>query len=204
MPCRNHPEYIGRIDRCARCRRSFCRDCLVSLDGNSLCAGCKHEHVADLLSGIMPGAIELAPFGRRVLALMIDQTLITIVAYALMVPLTLLTGMLTAVAGGSRAGGVVMGLMIVMIYGIFFSVPIIYEGLMLQFRGQTLGKMALGIKVVTPDGGDIRARQAWTRGLWRLIFGACLAFDYIVALATQERTCIHDLLSSTRVARVRY
>jgi uncharacterized protein DUF4339/RDD family protein len=35
-------------------------------------------------------------------------------------------------------------------------IPSIYEGLMVGKFGATLGKMALGLKVVTPDGGKIR------------------------------------------------
>ena len=46
----------------------------------------------------------------------------------------------------------------------------LYEGLMLSSRGQTLGKMAVGIKVVTPEGQEIGAGQAWSRALVRQVF----------------------------------
>jgi uncharacterized RDD family membrane protein YckC len=73
---------------------------------------------------------------------------------------------------------------------------------MLQRRGQTLGKMALRIKVVTPDGGDISPGQAWGRAVLKLALGTCMGIDYLPALFTRERTCLHDMIVKTRVVRV--
>jgi uncharacterized RDD family membrane protein YckC len=79
--------------------------------------------------------------------------------------------------------------------------PVVYEGFMLQKRGQTLGKMALGLKVVTPDGGEISRGQAWARPALRLVLGTCMIIDYLAALVTRERTCLHDMIVKTRVVR---
>jgi uncharacterized RDD family membrane protein YckC len=84
------------------------------------------------------------------------------------------------------------------------AMMMVYEGLMLAARGQTLGKMALGIKVVTPEGRDISPGQAWGRSLLRQIFFSYLSLvNYLPAAFTKQRTCLHDLIAKTRVIRVR-
>ena len=40
MQCRNHPASAA-VDRCTGCAESFCKNCLVNLDGQNYCGGCK-------------------------------------------------------------------------------------------------------------------------------------------------------------------
>jgi uncharacterized RDD family membrane protein YckC len=81
---------------------------------------------------------------------------------------------------------------------------LVYEGLMLSSRGQTLGKMATGIKVVTAEGRDISAGQAWGRAALRQVFFSYFALiNYLPALFTKQKTAIHDLACKTRVVRTR-
>jgi uncharacterized RDD family membrane protein YckC len=85
-------------------------------------------------------------------------------------------------------------------------VNLLYEGMMLQARGQTLGKMALGIKVVTPDGEDISPGQAWGRALVRVIFNALQYIslvNYLPAFFSQEKKTVHDSVAKTRVVNWR-
>src|ERR1043166_3448578 len=82
----------------------------------------------------------------------------------------------------------------------FGALYIAYEALMLGARGQTLGKMAMKIKVVRPDGTAISKGQAWGRSFMRQILASCLSiFNYLPAFFTKERTCLHDLVANTRV-----
>jgi uncharacterized RDD family membrane protein YckC len=75
---------------------------------------------------------------------------------------------------------------------------------MLSSRGQTLGKMAVGIKVVTPEGQEIGAGQAWARALVRQVFFSYFALvNVLPALFTKQRTAVHDLAAKTRVVRFR-
>lgn len=199
MACPAHPTVGFPLERCARCDGEFCRDCVVFLRDRPYCMACKHEQVRDLLSGIMPGALDLASTGRRFAGLWIDSFITTMAAYALIIPLVLVFGM--ASAGGAESGAPV--LMMLIMYPILLGAPVIYEGLMLARRGQTLGKMAVGIKVVTPEGGDLSRGQAWGRAALKLVLGSCMGIDYLPAFLTRERTCLHDLMVKTRVVRVR-
>jgi uncharacterized RDD family membrane protein YckC len=86
----------------------------------------------------------------------------------------------------------------------FAAVVVVYEALMLKARGQTLGKMAVGIRVVTPDGAPISAGQAWGRAVLRQVFFSYFALiNYLPALFTKQRTCLHDMIVKTRVVRTR-
>ena len=86
----------------------------------------------------------------------------------------------------------------------------LYEGAMLTLCGQTLGKIALGVRVVTPDGGDPGAARAWLRAAVRGAFGAGMYYlfpllavlamvDYVPAFLGGERKALHDRVAGTRV-----
>ncbi len=75
-------------------------------------------------------------------------------------------------------------------------------------RGRTLGKLAMGLRVVRDDGGPIRFRHALVRGLagffvdfWALgLLGAVAVF---VSLSSAKGKRIGDLLAGTIVVRER-
>jgi uncharacterized RDD family membrane protein YckC len=198
MACPNHPALETGLAPCVRCSERFCADCLVWLRGAAYCAACKAEQVRDLMSGIVPGALELASIGRRLVAQWLDGFITAAAAYALVIPLAF---GIVAAGAGKRGEGLSVVLAFIM-YPIFFAVPVVYEGLMLRRRGQTVGKIALGVKVVTPSGADISSGQAWGRAVLKLILGSCMGIDYLFAFVSREKTCLHDLIAKTRVVRV--
>lgn len=104
--------------------------------------------------------VRVARVGSRVLALMIDivmqAVLFLTLAFTLLVIFAFAANMRFADTALLRALGIV--LMIVVLIGY----PAVSETL---FRGRTLGKAALGLRVVRDDGGPIRFRHALTRSL---------------------------------------
>jgi len=200
MACAHHPEVETGLERCERCAGTFCADCFVVLRDRAYCAACKIELVRDLRSGIVPGALALATTGRRLLGVWLDGFVTTLAAYAvlipLMIPLIALSG-----PGAREPGGLQIALTLLM-YPVLLGIPLVYEALMLKRSGQTLGKMAVGVKVVTPEGLQISRGQAWARAAIKVILGSCLGIDYLPALFTRERTCFHDMIARTRVIRL--
>lgn len=199
MPCANHPEVEDGLAYCSGCGQRLCRDCVVELSGYLLCADCKVERIRDIVSGVDPTTQDLATTGRRLLALIIDGLVTNI-------PLQIIsTGLARAVAAGfgPEMGPLVMIplqlFMIVFVYGAKMT----YEGLMLQFGGQTVGKMAMGIKVVTPQGGKTSAGQAWLRAFLRQILYIIWFVNYLTVFFTRDRLCIHDMVARTRVVNWR-
>ena len=197
MACLNHPAVNVGLVRCRRCGQTFCRSCVVALRAQYYCARCKTDQLRDIQSGTEAGVLELATVGRRFGAQWVDGTLFGI----LFVPVWIM--MFGGLSARQAQPDVSVGLTALLtIAGA--ALLFVYEGLMLSSRGQTLGKMAVGIKVVTPEGRDITAGQAWGRALVRQVFFSYFAlFNYLPALFTKQRTAVHDLAAKTRVVRCR-
>jgi uncharacterized RDD family membrane protein YckC len=201
MPCAHHPEIETGLERCERCGGEFCPDCFVVLRDRALCAACKVEHVRDLRSGIVPGMLDLASIGRRFLGVWLDGFVTGLASYALILPIMIPLALTPPSSRRSDPGIMPMVLSLLM-YPVLLGLPLVYEGFMLQRRGQTLGKMAMGLKVVTPEGHDIGKGQAWGRAALKVLLGSCMGIDYVPAFFTRERTCFHDMIARTRVVRL--
>jgi len=203
MGCAHHPDVEAGLERCERCGAEVCPDCFVVLRDRTLCAACKVEYVHDLRSGIVPDALELAGVGRRLLGVWLDGFITALFSYAVLIPLFLAVGTASAPGGPGGGPGVVPDAFLLVVYPLFLGIPFVYEAVLLQRRGQTVGKMAVGLRVVTPEGKDIGTGQAWGRAAVKVLLGSCMGIDYIPALFTRERTCFHDMIARTRVVRVR-
>jgi uncharacterized RDD family membrane protein YckC len=194
MLCRNHVDVSEGVRRCARCQSPFCSDCLVTIQGRDYCAVCKTEQVMDVRSGTVVGVLPLASIGRRFAAMIIDNILCAIAAGILAIPIVMVgvtTGGMTDEATGFTFFAVIA--IVVFAY-------VAYEAIMLSKRGATLGKMAMKVRVVRPDGSDVSTGQAWGRAISRIVMVHVLALlNYGAAVVTKEKTCLHDMLAKTRV-----
>ena len=190
MNCTNHPETSESLRYCSRCGRAFCPDCLIELQGMSLCAACKNEQMLDLRSGTTgPLSFDLASVGRRWAALIVDRLLFVLTAGAFFAASFLFTKKDDDIAFGFLGAA-----------ALAYFAYVTYDALMVRRTGQTLGKRLLKIRVVRADGQPVRTGQAWGRALTRAVAVHVLTFvNYLPALFTQERTCVHDLLAGTRV-----
>jgi len=194
--CKNHPEVLDGLNGCAGCGFSFCPDCLVELKGRRFCAGCKVNAVKDIQSGVDGTGLQLAGIGPRFVAHLIDMFVtfgifgIFMVAFGLIMAVTKPdpNSVVPAMAG--------CGIYVLVLGGIFG-----YHAMMLSSKGQTLGKMAMKIKVVTPEGGPISAGQAWIRTLVWFLLQNCW-ITYIPAFFNKEKMTIHDMAAKTRVVRL--
>ncbi|MBB6376629.1 putative RDD family membrane protein YckC [Pseudonocardia eucalypti] len=90
--------------------------------------------------------------------------------------------------------------------GVFVGYPVTMETLT---RGRTLGKMAMGLRVVREDGGPIRFRQALARGLGGLIVdfgvasGSTGVIGVLTSLLSERGRRVGDMLAGTLVVRER-
>lgn len=194
MPCVNHPLVEEPLTRCSRCGRDFCPDCHVRIGGLPYCAPCKEERILDLRSGVTDTS-NLASLARRAAAILLDFTLLWIP----FIPVAALVSR-TLTADSTPEMILLLSQQLSLSIG-YLVASILYEGLMVAHGGQTLGKKALKIKVVTPEGNDLTRGQAWGRAVMRQLLGMvpCIGiFDYLAAFG-EERTCIHDLAARTRV-----
>ena len=210
-PCPNHPLVTHGLGACGRCGQAFCGDCLVQLGGLLTCAGCKLGRLSELRSGTADLELQLAGRGRRFTAASLDSLLFLGPWFALYVSGLLYSygphfGRAPSAAELARAGihqqrGVWLP---VLCSFLLLFCGVLYEAWMLAARGQTLGKMAVGIKVVTPQGGDIRAGQAWVRALSGTLM-ALVYLNYVddLFIFTPRRRTLHDRLAKTVVVKWR-
>jgi uncharacterized RDD family membrane protein YckC len=81
-----------------------------------------------------------------------------------------------------------------------FLIHIGYKGLMVWRWGATVGKMAVGIKVVTPTGEKLSLGRAVGRAAADLINGFLCSLTYImIAVDEPEKRGLHDHIAGTRV-----
>ncbi len=196
MPCKNHVDELEGVLPCTRCGESYCGDCLVTIHGRPFCASCKSEQVLDIQSGV-GSELRLATIGRRLAARFLDGGIFW-GTWFVGVMLT------AAFLDAARRSGPESFLATFLITGaLVFLGLIAYDAIMISVRGQTLGKMALRIKVVRPDGSPVSAGQAWGRALMRGVMIHILGLvNYIPAFVTKQKTCIHDLVANTRVVNL--
>lgn len=141
--------------------------------------------------------VRLARMPSRALAAALDAMLQGIVLGVL---ISLLVAFLEEASPALAAGTVVVTLVVVLI-----GYRLVMETLT---RGQTLGKMALGLRVVRDDGSAIRFRHALVRTLlWLFVdfapwFACCPGI--VASLMNKQGKRIGDMLAGTVVIRERH
>ena len=138
--------------------------------------------------------VPCARFPSRLLALLIDMT----------IQVTLVVGVLLAIgaAGVHLSAASLAAVLVTALVVIIVGYPAAFETLT---RGRTLGKMALGLRVVSDDGGPERFRQALVRALAAIveiwIFTGAPAL--ICSLLSAEGKRLGDLFAGTFVIQER-
>lgn len=128
--------------------------------------------------------VPLASWGRRAAASILDWIVVI--------------GALTFMPAGELLFGTVLG---------FLLLPVLYHWLMVGAWGQTLGKMALGVRVVhAADAGRIGYPRALGRVacIWMLgIFVVPLLLAYLWPLWDERNQTLYDKVVDTVVVKVR-
>jgi uncharacterized RDD family membrane protein YckC len=151
--------------------------------------------VTDLVTGeAVVLELRLAKLASRLLSLLIDL----IVQGVLLVVGLLVIGGVAGSADDAAAAAIVLVFLVLVIVGY----PVAFETLT---RGRTLGKMALGLRVVRDDGGPIRFRHALVRAMAAVIeiWITAGAVALVVSLASSQGKRLGDFLAGTVVVRER-
>jgi len=190
---------------CSECGRPYPSNQLVMIGNAAVCAQCKPLYLQRVREGGQGiGVRRYGGFWIRFVALFIDSVIISIVSAIINIPLVLLMGLGSAGAianlgSGSTAGlGLFMGLYGVLIL-INLAIGIGYYVYFVSSRGATLGKQALGLKIIRTDGGPISPGLALGRYLCYMIDGIILYIGFIMAGFDPEKRALHDRICDTRV-----
>jgi uncharacterized RDD family membrane protein YckC len=152
--------------------------------------------VSDLVTGeAVPLEMRLAKVPSRGLAILLDWALLA----AIGIPLAIALGSVVSIADPALQA--TLGLL--GFIGLFIGIPVLVETLS---RGRSLGKLALGLRVVRDDGGPVRFRHALTRGLAGIFVDFLLtsgAGAIICSLLNERGKRVGDILAGTVVVRER-
>lgn len=159
----------------------------------------------------MSGGWRLSGWWRRVVAHVIDWVVISLLG-------AVFFAIFAAIAGGGflvgDATGVIatilaiLGWMLCTVLAAFLYAPL----MMAMTDGKTLGRMAVGIRVVRADGGTVDFGYAALREVvvkWLLInaiagsftFGLAPLIDYLWPLIDEEKRALHDFVVNSRTIR---
>jgi uncharacterized RDD family membrane protein YckC len=151
----------------------------------------------------------LAGWGSRVGAQLIDGLIVFVIATILMAPL----GLLGALSADDASAGEVLALLgaLLAAMAVVLLVALLYAPLLMaRTNGQTLGRMAVGIRVVRAKGQPMTLAYAAYRevvvkgGIWfvsTVTFGLLWVVDVVWPLWDEENRALHDFLTDTRTVR---
>jgi uncharacterized RDD family membrane protein YckC len=138
---------------------------------------------------------EVALLGSRTVAILLDL----LVMFAALMAMLLVLGAATA-GGLPEVVGTVF--VVVALFLILFGYPIVSETV---WSGRTLGKAAMGLRVVTREGAPVRFRHAAIRGALALVdlYMFLGAVAVVSSLLTRDGQRLGDLAAGTLVLRER-
>jgi uncharacterized RDD family membrane protein YckC len=183
----------GSLSLCVECGKPFAPEDMVQYGAVRVCAACKPIFFQKLKQGAdVQHAFVYAGFWIRVVAQFIDGVIMWFVNMA--------TNALLGLANdGSSSVSMIIGFMMVFLN---FGLGAAYEVWFLGKFGATPGKMALGLKVIRPDGEKITYLRALARHLAEILSGLILCIGYIMVAFDEEKRALHDRICDTRVIKV--
>ena len=191
------------IRYCSECGQPVPADELARFGQALICPNCKNRYAQKLREGVAPaaavGRYQYAGFWIRVLASLIDSIILGVVnsvsQFTALRPMLGMADMDDPAAIFAALGAV----------GVMGSVGLLlactYEALFVAQMGATPGKMALGMKVVRPDGSRVDLGRAVGRYFAKLLSMLILCIGYIMVAFDSEKRGLHDIICDTRVVR---
>jgi uncharacterized RDD family membrane protein YckC len=183
---------------CAECGRPFPVEEMVQYGNSCVCADCKGVFFQKVKEGVsVPGQFVYAGFWIRAGAKIIDGILL----FAVGIVIGLVTGAGTVLAprlGPSifpTNGSSVSILSMIVQYAVAIGYYVYMHGR----YGQTLGKMACGIRVIRPNGEPISYMRAFGRYFADILSGMILYIGYIMVGFDDQKRALHDRICDTRV-----
>ena len=139
--------------------------------------------------------MEYAGFWRRAGALTIDMIIFGIFQAILMI--VVIGSVTVSEPSDEAAGAAAIGLNIVVIVAAW-----LYFALMESSSKQaTVGKMMIGAVVTDLDGNRISFGRASGRYFGKFVSGIILGIGYIMAVFTQRKQALHDIMAGCLVVR---
>lgn len=147
------------------------------------------------------GEIVYAGFWKRVAAYFIDSLVVGMVGGVIAMVIGMVLGIgMAGLGGGSDAMGA--GFIAIQLLTNLISIGLsaaYYAGFHASSGKATLGKMAVGIKVVRSNGERISIARGIGRYFAAMLSGLILCIGYLMAAFTERKQGLHDMICDTLV-----
>jgi uncharacterized RDD family membrane protein YckC len=191
------PSALEPTAACSECGGRFGVSDLIRYGNSRVCASCKPLFLQKLREGAaVDTGLKYGDFGVRFGAKLLDLVVMWIVNMAIA---AVFFGVLGSAGGNLRGGFLAVQLGILALQ---MTVNFAYVVFFLGRFGATVGKMALRLRVVNPDGSPIGYGRAVGRYFAEMVSGLTLGIGYLMVAFDPERRGLHDRIASTRVVRV--
>lgn len=182
---------------CAQCRRTFAQSDLVQIAGNWVCGDCKSAYLSRVVAGDTSAANKwhYGGFWIRFVGVFLDGIVMEVVR----IPLSLLIVGSVVLPFRLQANPRAFTTAFLTLSFLGWVVAFLYEVIMIRYYGATLGKMAVGVRVVRTDGSGISWGISIGRYFMKIVSGIILAIGYIMAGFDPEKRALHDRVCDTRV-----
>ncbi|MGP8080023.1 MAG: RDD family protein [Dehalococcoidales bacterium] len=199
----------------------FCFKCGLKLpdyvnQDKKICIGCQTPNAAsaqycykcglklpDTLGSFF--AMRYAGFWVRLLASLIDSLLLGVFASIITIPLTIHyfgqfsdTSSLSSIENTSESTFLIFYLIFTLVV---YGVQIAYSTIAVGKWGKTVGKAALGLKVVKPDGSRVSYWRAFGRSLAYQLNGFTMGLTFLMIAFTPKKRGLHDYIADTVVIK---
>jgi uncharacterized RDD family membrane protein YckC len=150
---------------------------------------------------VVQPSMKYAGFWIRFVAYLIDGLVLYIPSIGISF-VFMFFGLASETAIGGTGGEIANGFIQLVSYGIRFVLGLLYFSLMESSKNQgTLGKMALGLKVVDYNGNRISFGKALGRYLSKLVSELILLIGYFMIGFTEKKQGLHDMMVNTYVVK---
>jgi uncharacterized RDD family membrane protein YckC len=204
---------------CSQCRRSFPTDELLTYEGHVICAECKPTFLQRTREGAFaPPIMRYAGFWIRFVGAFLDGILLGVIQ------IILTFAFIGSFFFTPNPEAALIGRFLLLTL-LQHAINLSYETIMVGRYGATLGKMALGLRVVRADGGRVSYGLALGRHLAKnigtfvtligtlcalsgytsvslsatIIGGLIMLVGYVMAGFDSQKRALHDRICGTRV-----
>lgn len=187
---------------CVGCAVRLCAACAVAANGVDFCENCapadavRHDFNEDYerIAVVDPSRAARAGFGRRVIALVVDFSLLFFTSMIVGLVVFGFSGRLAFFL--SPVGG---GPAFYVFWFVVLLVSVAYASIMTSMTGQTLGKQVAGVIVLQPDGHILNLQTAVKRSLLAIPSAAVFGLGYLWAIWDADCETWHDKWAGTTV-----
>jgi uncharacterized RDD family membrane protein YckC len=200
------------IEYCSECGRPAAHEELARFGDRTVCPNCKDAYAQKLREGVAPaGFVRYGGFWLRFVAVVIDGIILAIPMGILQMALAAAIGApmtrMSVTPNSNPAEALAMMAPVFGMLGLLMLLGMVlgcaYETFFLVKFGATPGKMALGVKVVRPDGSGIQTGRAIGRYFAKMLSAIIIYIGYIMAGFDSQKRALHDMICDTRVIKTR-